>query len=176
MYSTTEKSGFTLFEILVALVISSVIMLGLLELFKSVIDAKVFSQEHSRKMELVTRTIRLMESDIFSSTGNMRIEQRFGVTRLVINTTHSLLFANSLPVSVYYYIEENNGKKTLIREEINEKAGEDMIIPLTDMFDSINFMFYSNGRWGDEPSDLVRITLHMKNGKSYSFAARSMSR
>ncbi len=174
MYSTTKRSGFTLFEILVAVVISSIIMLGLFELFKSVIDARGFSIKHSKDMEILTRAIKLMDSDIRCSIGEMRIEERFGTKRLIINTTHSLLFAGSVPVTVYYYIDETNGKKTLIREEVNDKAGEDMVMPLTDTIDSFSCQFYSNGEWGEEPSKLIRIKLHTVSNREYTFAARGM--
>ncbi len=174
MYFTIKKDGFTLFEILVAIAIGSIIVIGLFVILGNVMNAKTFISKKSSYMKTVAKTVSLMEKDIRCKIGRFNISNAFGVSTLSFYTTNSLRFAGSVPVKVSYYMENKNNKTYLVRAETNRAAGEDLTIELTDIFDKMQFKFYSNGAWTDIPSKIIRIYLYSRNGNKYVFTVRGM--
>ncbi len=173
-FTTKKNRGFTLFEILVAITVGSILMIGLFNMLKSVIDARTFVLEKSSSMQIISKTISLIDRDIRCKIGDFSTSNTFGVTKLSFETTNSLKFAGSVLVKVSYYIENEEGKHYLVREESNEAAGEDMTIRLTALFKKIAFKFYFKGDWVDSPSQVIKIYLYAKNGAKYIFTARGM--
>ncbi len=181
MFSITKNiakkapGGFTLLEILVALVISSIIILGVFNIFKTILNARNYSLKKAREMEIVSKTISLIDADIRCKIGAFRVDTTFGVTRLIFTTTHSLLFAGSLPVVVSYFIKEENGHYTLYRREENIRAGEDMSIALSHAFKKVSYQFYLDGQWtNNTPTNIIKITLTDIDNRKYTFAIRGM--
>ncbi len=174
MFSTTKQKGFTLLEILVAIAISSIIIIGLFDIFKNVINTRTYAFKHTSSTQIVSKTISLMDRDIRCKIGGFSLSNAFGVKKLTFKTTDSLKFAGSVPVTVSYYIKSKGNKRYLVREETNESAGVDMSIYLTDMFKKIDFKFYSKGDWVDSVSDIIRIYLFTNNSKKYVFTVRGM--
>ncbi len=176
MFFTISKKGFSLFELLVAIAVGSIIVIGLFDIFKNVVNTRDFALKESSYTEIISKTVSLMDKDIRCKIGKFELQNTLGVTKLSFETTDSLRFAGSIPVFVSYYMETKQGKSYLVREEQNEAAGYDMKTELSDIFKKIEFKFYSNGEWGDMPSDIVRIYLYTKNKKEYVFCARGMIR
>jgi len=174
MFSTTKQAGFTLLEILVAIAISSIIIIGLFDIFKNVIDTRTYALKHTSSTQIVSKTILLMDKDIRCKIGGFNISNTFGVKKLTFKTTNSLKFAGSVPVIVSYYIKNEGSKRYLVREEENKAADVDMSIYLTDMFKKIDFKFYSKGDWVDSVSNIIRIYLFTKDSKKYVFTIRGM--
>ncbi len=174
MFFITKKKGFTLLEILVAVAISSIIIVGLFDIFKNVIDTRTYALKHSSSAQIVSKTISLMDRDIRCKIGSFSVSNAFGVKKLTFKTTDSLKFAGSAPVTVSYYIKTKGSKRYLVREEINESADVDMSMYLTDMFKKIDFKFYSKGDWVDSVSNIIRIYLFANNSKEYVFTIRGM--
>ncbi len=168
-----KKDGFSLLEILVALLIGSIITIGLFELFNTVMDTRSYALKKGNSIESVSKIISLFDSDIRCKIGKFQITRAYGVNKLSFTTSRSLFFSGSVPVTVSYYIDKVNGKNILFRDEENIKAKESLTIPLTDIFNKIEFKFYSNGEWVDEPSQIISISLFSK-GKKYTFCQRGM--
>ena len=169
----TNRKGFTLLEILIAVFLSGIIILGLFELFNTVLNSEAFSKNKQERVELVYKIVSLINRDIRCKVGKFYVKTMDGRKVLDFQTTDSLLFGGSLAVSVSYYIKEYDGKPYLVREEKNGDAGEDLIIPLTDLFKKIDFRFYYGGEWRDAPSPIVKVILYSKTGK-ISFVCRGM--
>ncbi len=168
-----NKKGFTLLEILVALFLSSIIMIGVFELFNTVLSSEAFSKGRQKRVELIYKVVSLISRDIRCKVGKFNIRTVDGRKVLSFQTTDSLLFGGSLVVDVSYYIKELNGKKFLVREEKNKDANEDLVIPLTDAFNKLDFRFYYGGEWRETPSPIVKVLLRSK-AKSISFVCRGM--
>ncbi len=168
-----RRFGFTLIEILIAVFLSSIIMLGLYELFNSVLNARVFSETRQDKTEIIYKVVSLMQKDIRCKVGDFYITYRDGRKVLSFDTTNSLFYGGSLIVNVSYYTDEIDGRVYLVREEKNDVLKEDLVIPLTDYFKSVNFKFYYAGEWTDRVSPIVKIILTAKDRK-VSFVARGI--
>ncbi len=168
-----RRFGFTLLEILIAIFLSSIIMLGLYELFNSVLSARVFSETKQDKTEIIYKTVSLMQRDIRCKVGDFYTTYRDGRKILSFNTTNSLFYGGSLIVNVSYYTDEIDGKIYLVREEKNDALKEDLVIPLTNYFRKVNFEFYYAGEWTDSVSPIIKIVLTAK-GRKVSFVARGI--
>ncbi len=173
MLFTVRRSGFTLLEILIAVFLSSIIMVGLYELFNSVLNAKTFSETRQDKTEIIYKVVSLMQRDIRCKVGDFFVTYRGGKRILDFNTTDSLFYSGFVVVNVSYYTEEIDGKVYLVREEKNSDLNEDIAIPLTDYFRNIEFKFYYAGEWTDTVSPIVKITLYGKD-KNVSFVTRGV--
>ena len=168
-----RRFGFTLLEILIAVFLSSIVMVGLYELFNSVLNAKMFSETRQNKTEIIYKVVSLIQRDIRCKVGDFYVTYRSGKRVLNFNTTDSLLYGGSVIVNVSYYTDDIDGKTYLVREEKNGDLNEDLAIPLTDYFRDIKFKFYYAGEWTDTVSPIVKITLYGKDG-NVSFEARGM--
>ena len=161
----TNKKAFTLIEILIALFLSSIIMVGLFELFNSVLNAKVFSETKQNRTEMIYKIVSLISRDIRCKVGSFSTGSYNGRKVLRFSTTDSILFGGSRIVRVAYYLKEFNGKLYLVREESNKSAREDLIIPLTNIFRRFDYKFYYGGEWTNRVSQIIRIYLYTKNNK-----------
>ncbi len=168
-----KRLGFTLLEILIAVFLGSIIMLGLYELFNSVLSARVFSETKQDKTEIIYKTVSLMQKDIRCKVGDFYITYRDGRKILSFDTTDSLFYGGSIIVNVSYYTDEIDGRVYLVREEKNDVLKEDLVIPLTDYFRKVDFKFYYAGEWTDSVSPIVKIILTAKDRK-ISFVARGI--
>ncbi len=171
--SSTSRKAFTLLEILIAVFLSGIIMIGLFELFNTVLNSETFSKGKQKRMELDYKIVSLISKDIRCKVGKFNIKTMDGKKVLDFQTTNSLLFGGSLIVNVSYYIKEYDGKPFLVREEKNEDADEDLTIPLTDAFQRLDFKFYYGGEWRESPSPIIKVILHSKTDK-ISFVCRGM--
>ncbi len=169
-----KKDGFTLIEILVAVVLSGIIIIGLMEALDSLANTKSFLEAKKNRIETIDKISLIMQADIRCKIGAFSIKDSGIVKQLSFISTNSLFFAGSVPMRISYYLKRNyNGKMFLYREEENEKMGVDLIIPLTDIFNKADYSFYLNGRWLSKPSGIIKITLFTKN-KKYSITQRAM--
>ena len=168
-----KRLGFTLLEILIAVFLGSIIMLGLYELFNSVLSARVFSETKQDKTEIIYKTVSLIQKDIRCKVGDFYTTYRDGRKILSFDTTDSLFYGGSIIVNVSYYTDEIDGRVYLVREEKNDVLKEDLVIPLTDYFRKVDFKFYYAGEWTDSVSPIVKIILTAKDRK-ISFVARGI--
>jgi len=171
--SFTNRRAFTLLEILIAVLLSGIIMVGLFELFSTVLNSEAFSKGKQKRMELIYKVVSLISRDIRCKVGKFNVKTVDGRKVLDFQTTDSLMFGGSLIVDVSYYIKEYNGKPYLVREEKNEDANEDLIIPLTDFFKRLDFKFYYGGEWRDSPSPIIKVILFSDKNK-INFVCRGM--
>ena len=168
--SHTTK-GFTLVEILIAVVLSSIILLGLYEMFASVFNYKGFGKNRHKKLVELEKVISLMQRDINCKVGSFGVQYDFGRRILYFKTTHSLRYSNSAVAVVRYYLRLSDHE--FIREEVYPN-GTRLKMPLTDMFSSFSFKFYQNGGFYDKVSPVIRITFRLKNSQKISFLSRGV--
>ncbi len=169
-----KRNGFTLIEILVAVVLSGIIIIGLMESMDSLANTKSFLNSKKNRIEILDKISLIMQADIRCKIGKFVIKNNGITKQLTFATTNSLFFNGSLPVNVSYYLKRNDkGKLFLYREEENKDMGFDTAIPLTDIFNKAEYQFYRNGRWQNEPAAIIKITLFTKH-KKYSITQRAM--
>ncbi len=172
-FITKRCYGFTLFELLVALVISSIIMIGIFEVFKNVLDTQEYTEKKGNHIELISKLVSLIDSDIYCKIGPFKVQNTGNYKKLSFTTTHSLLFGDSLPVEVSYCLEKQENKFSFVREEREDWSGRELKIPLTNIFDKWNFKFYRQGEWVDSVSSIIMIILMSKKEK-FSFVCRGI--
>jgi len=174
MHSIEKRDGFTLIEILVAVVLSGIIIVGLMKTFDGLINAKSYIGAKKERIEILDKISLIMQADIRCKIGDFKIETDGMTKKLSFVTTHSLFFNGAVPVDVSYWLSQNdNGKRFLYREEKDDKTGIDLLIPLTTVFNKADYKFYFNGRWQDNVSQIVRISLSSK-GRVYNITQRGM--
>ena len=174
MRSIGKRDGFTLIEILVAIILSGIIIVGLMKTFDGLINAKSYIEAKKEKIEILDKISLIMQADIRCKIGNFKIETDGMTKKLSFITTHSLFFNGAVPVNVSYWLsQDDNGKRFLYREEKDDKAGIDLLIPLTTVFSKADYKFYLNGRWQDNISQIVKISLTSK-GRVYNITQRGM--
>ena len=167
----TNKKGFSLFELLVAIGIGSIVVLGVFETFKTVIKARESLTE--RNVEVIAKIVLLLQKDIRCKVGKFELNTEGDTQKLSFYTTNSLFFSGAVPVKVSYFLNKEEGKNLFCREEVSEEAGVDFTIPLTDLLEKVEYKFLSQGEWRDTPSEVVKISLYTKDA-SYYFVQRSV--
>ena len=102
------KKGFTLFELLIAAAISSIVALGLFAMFSSVVTTRDRAVVQSRNIVLQQSLTRLINKDARMMQGDsIKVDKSGQVYRLTFTTQNSLRFNKALPVDVTYYVDDS---------------------------------------------------------------------
>lgn len=166
--------GFTLFELLISIAISSMVATGLFSIFSavsSVRDRSVTQSENTIVIEVLTNLInrdtRMMISD------SIKLDTSHGEPRLIMTTNNSLRFNKALPVEITYYIDEG----WLWRREVNTDLLYDMEMKLLPASSDLKVEFFDGDEYQDEVianSKVIRISLNVNNAPIKILAARTV--
>ena len=160
-----NKRGFTLLELLIAIVTSAIIILAIYGLFNTLFITRVYLDSKKDRAEVLTKVALLLQKDIRCKIGTFEIEHIGDETKLSFYTTNSLFFNGAFPVKVSYFLERHNNRNIFYREEVSEGTG---------LFKEVRYEFFSHGIWEDSNvSEIVRITLKTETS-SYSLTERSI--
>ncbi len=174
MNCITDKKGLTLLEFLIAIVVSSIVILATYKLFNTLFNTRIYLNSKKDKAEILTKIALLLQKDIRCKTSEFKIEHLGDKTILSFYTTNSLFFNGAFPVKVSYFLETHNNKRIFYREETSEETGLSLRIPLSDLFQEIKYEFFLHGMWtGSSVSNIIKITLKTKTS-SYSLTERSI--
>jgi prepilin-type N-terminal cleavage/methylation domain-containing protein len=167
-----EIKGFTLLELLIALAISAVILLGSYSMFDGVLAAAGHLNRSGDKFtevqafeRLILRDVRMMLKYGQADNETINTEDLF----FSMVSQNSITFNKSIPVSITYYLEEG----AIYREEKNTSMNYLMRMPLLSNVASAKAEGYDGRDYGDEISEktaIFRFSFTMDNA-SYSFTA-----
>ncbi|MGE4466031.1 PulJ/GspJ family protein [Sphaerochaeta sp.] len=110
-----SDKGFTLIEMLIALLISAFVVMGVYSLFNSVINSKEAIEKSNRVNTLLMSARRLFKPDLLQLYQNSLSISNAG-KNAVLNFTslNSIKLDRALPVDITYYVDDDGW---LIREE-----------------------------------------------------------
>lgn len=142
------KKGFTLFELLIAVAISSLVALGMYSLFTSIALTRDRAVVQSQNIVLQQSLTRLLNKDARMMIGNsLQLDKSGQVYRLSFTTQNSFRFNKSLPVEVTYYIDDEN---YLVRKEENTDTAFTMEMRILSNVTEFSAAFYDGNEYKDE--------------------------
>ncbi len=116
-----NNNGFTILELLIAIAISAVVVLGGYSLLSSTVNTRTSLSNATINAKISSVLDKLISEDIESvskRTINLT-EDIDGNSVLKINTWHSLFFNSAIPVDVSYYIEDGYFVREEKRDDLN---------------------------------------------------------
>lgn len=142
------KKGFTLFELLIAAAISSIVALGMFSLFSSVALVRDKSAVQSQNIVLQQSFTRLINKDARMMIGNsIKLDKSGQRYRLTFSTQNSLRFNKALTVDVTYFIDDNN---YLVRKEENADTAFSMEMRLLSNVTEFSATFYDGSEYKED--------------------------
>ncbi len=160
---TSNKSGFTLIEVLTATVISSIIIIAVYSIFNSIIKVQADTTVRNDFNLLKNKLTILLNEDINSSV-NIKAESEdvFDV-KFAIVTFNSLFFNHAIPVTVVYTLQDGS----LIRSEINKKLDFRQDIRLISGIRNFEVLYYNGNEYTDTKTDssVFKFNVETDNGK-----------
>ena len=146
---TSNKSGFTLVEVLVATVISTIIIIAVYSIFNSIIKIQADTTIKNDFNLLKNKLTILLNEDINSSVNIKADSEDIFDEKFAIVTFNSLFFNHSIPVTVVYTLQDG----FLIRSEINKKLDFRQDIKLISGIKSFDILHYNGNEYSDTKSD-----------------------
>lgn len=142
------KKGFTLFELLIAAAISSIVALGMFSLFSSVALVRDKSAVQSQNIVLQQSFTRLINKDARMMIGNsIKLDKSGQRYRLTFSTQNSLRFNKALTVDVTYFIDDDN---YLVRKEENADTAFSMEMRLLSNVTEFSATFYDGSEYKED--------------------------
>ncbi len=142
------KKGFTLFELLIAAAISSIVALGLFSIFSSVVTTRDRAVVQSKNIVLQQSLTRLINKDARMMQGDsIKVDKSGQVYRLTFTTQNSLRFNKALPVDVTYYIDDEN---YLVRKEENADTAFSMEMRILPNASELSATFYDGSEYKED--------------------------
>ena len=135
--------GFTLIEILVAILISSIIVIAGYGVFNSVVSLKYVNEKKSDFNLIKNKLTILLNSDINSSVNVNPEKNDFLNEKFSITTRNSLFFNRSIPVTVIYSLKDN----CLFRSEINSQLGLKRTIKLIGGIKKFEVRYFNGNKY-----------------------------
>jgi prepilin-type N-terminal cleavage/methylation domain-containing protein len=116
-----SNKGFTLIEMLIALLISSVVVMGVYSLFNSVVASKEAAEKSYRVNTLLMSSRRLFKPDLLQLYQNSLVINNGGKNAVLKFTSlNSIKLDRALPVDITYFVDDDGW---LIRREVQSDIG-----------------------------------------------------
>ncbi len=140
-----NNSAFTLLEMLIALAISSLVIIGGYSLLNCIATTKTELSRNEQNIAIVTKLSDLMNQDYRQATlKSVKItNDDLGNEEITFSTYNSIFFNKSIPVIVKYYISNHY----LIREEIRKDINYDRLIRLIPDVKKISFKLWNGSEY-----------------------------
>jgi prepilin-type N-terminal cleavage/methylation domain-containing protein len=155
-----DNKGFTLAELLIAMVLSGIVLTGVYAIFNSIVVARDVSQKAGEAVKVNSRLTALIASDFRQAiSGTIESQSILDGIGLRLITHNSLFFQGTLPVEVLYYVDEGY----LYREEklpLMDFEQKTAILPDADNF---TVLFYSGGEYHERTipdAKLIKVRLN----------------
>ncbi len=168
------KNGFTLFELLIALAVSSIVAMGIFSMFSAVSgirDASITQSENTLITEALTNLINKDTRMMINNTLN--VDKSTGITKLIMTTHNSLRFNKAVPAEVSYYIEDN----WLMRRESNSELLYDMEMKIMPNVTDLKAEFYTGSQYQEEVvrnAKIFKVTFTVNDSPIKILAARTV--
>ena len=168
------KNAFTLFELLIAVAVSSIIATGMFSIFSSVATVRDTSISQSENTIVIETLTNLINRDTRMMIANsIKLDTSAGEPKLIFTTQNSLRFNKAIPVEVSYYIEDN----WLWRREVNTDLLYDMEMKLLPAVTEIKVEFFDGDEYQNEVvnnAKVFKVTLTINNSPIKILAARTV--
>jgi prepilin-type N-terminal cleavage/methylation domain-containing protein len=116
-----SNTGFTLIEMLIALLISSVVVMGVYSLFNSVVASKEAAEKSNRVSTLLMSSRRLFKPDLLSLYQDSLVINNGGSNAVLKFTSlNSIKLNRAMPVDITYFVDDDGW---LIRREVQSDIG-----------------------------------------------------
>lgn len=160
---TSNKSGFTLIEVLTATVISSIIIIAVYSIFNSITKVQADTTVKNDFNLLKNKLTILLNEDINSSVNIKTESDDIFDVKFTIVTFNSLFFNHSIPVTVVYTLQDG----FLIRSEINKKLDFRQDIRLIPGIKNFEVLYYNGNEYTDTESDssIFKFNVETADGK-----------
>ncbi len=132
--------GLTLLEVLVALTLSAVVLIGLYSAINTVFNTEKALDEKALGLDTYSMLTKLFQKDIRTSYSGLSIKKTLLGPIIIFKSTNSLHFNSTRPVTVKYFIFKKHGKRFLMREEFEEESGINTGIRLLDGIEELRFI------------------------------------
>lgn len=167
-----KNGGFTLLEMIIALSLSSIVLIMIYSAERTIIRSVASGKMESERIQSLAMKLRLIQSDLNSvfiykepAVYPVKSETEIGGKKYFLSF-FMLRSASSFPVTdginsdysselinTSYGIEETDGKKALVRAEREFTDSENLIKEKSLIFDDVSEVkaeFYSNHSWNDK--------------------------
>lgn len=162
-----QTKGFTLVELLIALLISSFVIMGSYSLMDASINAKSFWSNKQEYQTIYKSLYKLINEDIIStSSRNINVSKDSMSDSDLVNfeTQNSLYFNQSMPVRITYFTEDGY----LIRREEHNILQNPLEIKLISGVKEFNVKGYDGDEFSERNFDTKLLKFNIKiNGKDY---------
>lgn len=140
--------GLTLIEVLIALAIAAITIVGLYSAFATAINTEKGLKRRTEGLREYLAFSELLRADIRTLLDRgVTVETGFYGDEISFNTTHSLYYVFSRPVRVRYFVREVEGREVLFREESDLDGAELLRLRLLEDIESFDIYFNVNGQW-----------------------------
>lgn len=165
-----NSKGFTLLEMLVALAISAVIIMGTYAMFDSVMNTKEAAGRSNETNVLLINMRRLVKNDLLQLyKDSLKIDNSGENSEITFTTHNSIKLERSVPVEVKYFVEDG----WLVREETSDSLGYEWrlrLLPDVSDFLTLSHNGYRFTEDFDKSDTIIQISLY--HGKEpYKFIA-----
>ncbi|MBF0473411.1 MAG: prepilin-type N-terminal cleavage/methylation domain-containing protein [Nitrospirae bacterium] len=156
LFSTNK--GFTLLEILIAIVLSAIIITGVYNIYHTLLNVETSLEEREKGLMSYVKLTRIVQKDLRCMIDSPSIVNNTQGESLIFTSTHSLYFNSSLPVLIRYFLEKKNNKRYLMREETENNKNVKLTLRLLKDVDDLKFSF-SQGQWEwlESPNSKTKI-------------------
>ncbi len=155
------NKGFTLVELLIALLISSFIIMGAYALLDTTINARESLGNRQNYQKMYKSIYEIINDDIISSEENkinVKKEVMTDNVEITFTTQNSIYFNQSLPVNVRYYVEDNY----LIREENHSILQDPESIRLVGNVEEFSVEAYDGNEYSDRNFETKLLKFRIK--------------
>jgi len=159
LFFIKKNNGFTLLEMMIAILLSSIVILGAYMLIVSIANIEHSIAKNRNNTAIICRLSSLINQDFRESIIDTL---NYNNGKLEFTTYHSLFFNNAIPVKVQYYIYNNY----LVRSEFRKDINYYRTIYLLQNSKNIKFMFWHNHSYHNNltnPCYLIKVTFNYIN-------------
>ena len=178
---TRSSSGFSLIEMLVAMVISSIILLAMYSIISQVASSKDVVDRNSETILKQVKLTQIINKDFRQgylssfTDGNITLSRGETVDAFLLSTQNSLFFNSAVKVKVAYYLDPSGW---LVRVEEEEDMQYYNAFPLLPSISSFSLSSYdvTNSTYTDEvdlQSDLFNFNIVMDDNTSFNVTVPS---
>lgn len=164
MYITNSSKGFTIIELLIALVLSAMVLTGVYTMFDSLINTKEATEDSYYKNNLLLSARKLMKPDMMQMyKDSIVITNDNENDKLEFVTNNSIKLEKALPVTVTYYVNDDG---YLIREEKNTAIDYEWKLPLIGNVTDFDVQSHNGYKFTDEydkMDTIIKVTFKVSD-------------
>lgn len=165
-----NSKGFTLLELIAAIAISAVVILGVYSMFDSVLSTREASARSNETNSLLLRLRQVFKQDMLQLyKDSLKLDNSGENTEISFITHNSIKLERAVPVTVKYFVEDG----WLVREETEDRLGYEWRLRLLPDVSDLLVLSHNGYRFTedyDKSDTIIQISLY-HGGQAYKFIA-----